>query len=186
VTSFGYYEARDVAAAVDYLRERDDFDADRLIGYAFSMGSSALLMSLREDNPFCAVILDSPFARLNEMQDHRLAVLGPARAPVAALTSVLGRLELGVTPREVAPAECVARLTPAPLLIIHGDADLTIPVVQAKRLFEAAREPKTLWTVPGSAHVCAMHVARVEYWGRVRRFLDKATANKDSQGEEHS
>lgn len=40
----------------------------------------------------------------------------------------------------------------APLLIMHGDADEIIPVSFGKRLFEAAREPKELYLVPGGLH----------------------------------
>ena len=39
-----------------------------------------------------------------------------------------------------------------PLLMIHGDADETVPFDSGRALFEAAREPKRFVTVPGGTH----------------------------------
>jgi fermentation-respiration switch protein FrsA (DUF1100 family) len=39
-----------------------------------------------------------------------------------------------------------------PLLLAHGEADELIPVSHARRLFEAANEPKELITLPGMMH----------------------------------
>jgi hypothetical protein len=40
----------------------------------------------------------------------------------------------------------------APLLIVHGERDEIVPLAHARRLFAAAREPKTLRLVPGAGH----------------------------------
>ncbi len=51
-----------------------------------------------------------------------------------------------------APVDVVDRLTPTPLLIVHGDRDDTVPVQEAYRLYEAAAEPKELFIVEGGGH----------------------------------
>jgi uncharacterized protein len=50
------------------------------------------------------------------------------------------------------PMERVADLSPAPLLIVHGDQDDMVPVEEAHRLFDAASEPKELYVVKGGGH----------------------------------
>src|SRR5207245_9066214 len=40
----------------------------------------------------------------------------------------------------------------APLLVLHGDADETIPYAQGRALFAAAPEPKTFFTIRGGHH----------------------------------
>ena len=40
----------------------------------------------------------------------------------------------------------------APLLIIHGDDDRTVPKSLGKRLFDTASEPKQAYWVPGAGH----------------------------------
>ena len=52
----------------------------------------------------------------------------------------------------VPPAEAAARISPIPFLVVHGDKDVYLPVEHAYQLYEAAREPKELWVVPGFGH----------------------------------
>jgi uncharacterized protein len=46
----------------------------------------------------------------------------------------------------------VSRVSPVPLLIVHGDGDELVPVAQAKELFAAAHDPKELVMLPGGEH----------------------------------
>jgi fermentation-respiration switch protein FrsA (DUF1100 family) len=39
-----------------------------------------------------------------------------------------------------------------PVLILHGTADVVVPVEHGKNLFEAAREPKSLEIIEGGGH----------------------------------
>jgi len=55
-------------------------------------------------------------------------------------------------PAPAPPAEAAPLIAPVPLLVVHGDQDLFFPVAHAERLYEAAREPKELWIVPGFGH----------------------------------
>lgn len=50
------------------------------------------------------------------------------------------------------PVEVVAEVSPTPILIVHGDGDDTVPVGEARLLYDAAREPKELFIVPGGGH----------------------------------
>lgn len=50
------------------------------------------------------------------------------------------------------PIDEVGRLSPIPLLIVHGGQDDLVPVEEAYRLFEAAGEPKELYIVAGGEH----------------------------------
>ncbi len=50
------------------------------------------------------------------------------------------------------PIDFVGRVAPTPLLIIHGDADETVPVRDAQSLYDAAAEPKELFIVRGGGH----------------------------------
>ena len=48
--------------------------------------------------------------------------------------------------------EPVARLTPRPVLFVHGEADEVLPETNSRQLHEAAREPKQLILYPGCGH----------------------------------
>jgi pimeloyl-ACP methyl ester carboxylesterase len=55
-------------------------------------------------------------------------------------------------PVPMPPDEAAARIAPVPLLIVHGDKDNFFPVQHARRLYEAAGEPKELWLEAGFGH----------------------------------
>jgi fermentation-respiration switch protein FrsA (DUF1100 family) len=40
-------------------------------------------------------------------------------------------------------------------MILHGTADENVPVTEARRLYAAAREPKTMIEVEGAGHLAA-------------------------------
>lgn len=47
---------------------------------------------------------------------------------------------------------CSARIAPAPLLIVHGEQDQTVPVDNAQAIYSAAGEPKKIEIIPGGDH----------------------------------
>jgi fermentation-respiration switch protein FrsA (DUF1100 family) len=50
----------------------------------------------------------------------------------------------------------MAKISPLPLLILHGDRDEIVPVHHGQLLYDAALEPKQLWIVPGAGHIQTM------------------------------
>lgn len=52
-------------------------------------------------------------------------------------------------------------LSPRPLLVVHGEDDDVVPLVNAKIIFEAAGEPKALKIVPGADHRYTGHYLEV-------------------------
>jgi pimeloyl-ACP methyl ester carboxylesterase len=66
------------------------------------------------------------------------------------------------------PAQVAGRISPIPVLIVHGDRDEWFPLEHAQALYSAAREPKELWIEPGFGHAeaaaSAELVARIGEW----------------------
>lgn len=60
------------------------------------------------------------------------------------------------------PVKDVSRVSPTPLLIVHGAEDETVPVSEARLLYEAAKEPKELFIVPGGGHKLRHHAEAME------------------------
>jgi fermentation-respiration switch protein FrsA (DUF1100 family) len=78
----------------------------------------------------------------------------------------------GWDPVPEAPHEVIGRIAPAPLLIVHGDADGYFPLEHAEKLFAAATEPKKLWVEPGYGH--AETAASPELLTRIASWLATA------------
>src|SRR6202012_42408 len=58
----------------------------------------------------------------------------------------------GTTPDQLPPAEAASRISPVPVLIVHGDQDIYFPADHGQELYDAAKEPKELWLIPGFGH----------------------------------
>ena len=68
-----------------------------------------------------------------------------------------------------APVEVVGRISPTPLLLVHGDRDHYFPVEHPQALYDAANEPKELWLVEGFGH--AENAATPELLDRIGSHL---------------
>jgi pimeloyl-ACP methyl ester carboxylesterase len=73
------------------------------------------------------------------------------------------------------PVEVVGRVSPIPLLVVHGDADHYFPVEHPQALYDAAREPKELWLLEGFGH--AESAATPEMLDRVGAHLATLVAS---------
>jgi hypothetical protein len=129
----------DAAAALGWLHQRDDVDPATIFLYGFSLGSGvATELAVRE--PSAGLILRAPFTSMRDMiidWDARFRFL-LALAPWLPRTRYdnLGKI----------------RRLNVPLLVMHGDADQTVPERMGQRIFEAAPEPKRYAVFPGAGH----------------------------------
>jgi dipeptidyl aminopeptidase/acylaminoacyl peptidase len=170
--TMGAHERRDLTAVLDATRRRLGAVPLGLLGY--SMGGAVSISVAAEDPRILAVCADSAFADpvglLMERSRRRLLVPAPVMIPV--ITVMAGRT--GARLHDFRPIAEVGRIAPRPLLLIHGDADASVPVEHARRLHAAAGEPKELWVLPGVPHVGAYFADRAAYVERVREFFDRS------------
>jgi fermentation-respiration switch protein FrsA (DUF1100 family) len=77
------------------------------------------------------------------------------------------------------PVDRIGEISPRPVLIIQGEADSMIPADSALRLYEAAGEPRFLWTEEGVSHV-GMYSAHPEmYEEQVIGFFNEYLLQRD-------
>ena len=60
----------------------------------------------------------------------------------------------------------------APLLVVHGELDTTVPHEAGELVLAAANEPKEMLTVPRAGHVDAHAVGGSAYYAALRRFVE--------------
>lgn len=169
---FGRHEAPAVQAALAWLRQR--LPAERIGALGVSLGGASLLFAERRPE-LDALVLESVYPTIDEAVRDRLAMrLGPlAGELLAPLLLAQIPLRLGFSAQALRPVAAIADAR-APLLVASGTQDRHTPWPQTQRLFAAAREPKSLWPVPGAAHVDlhafdpAAYEARVGAWLKAR------------------
>jgi fermentation-respiration switch protein FrsA (DUF1100 family) len=63
---------------------------------------------------------------------------------------------------KVTPLNCVERISPRPLLLVHSTGDKVVPADHSMRLFARAGEPKNLVKLDGDEHRLRKHPQAVE------------------------
>ncbi len=168
VTTLGWHEARDVAAAVRFLEGRG---LGPIALFGVSMGASTAIVAA-PDLPVAAVIADAPFADVHHPVANRMRSVGyPLSAVGAWMIVAAAALRTRTWLRN--PINMVARIAPRPLLIISPGDDLLIHRTQSERLYQRAGEPKEIFRVPGAGHAEAYAVDPDRYRSRVLDFLGR-------------
>lgn len=169
-STLGDKEIEDLDVAIRYARE---LGYERIVTVGFSMGASIVLRHAGLIGGVDAVVSVSGPGRWYyrgtlAMRKVHWAVERPVGRLIAR-TFLHTRISNGRwDPVPVPPADAAARISPTPLLVVHGDKDEYFPVDHAEQLFEAAHQPKELWIVPGYGH--AETAATVTLIDRIARW----------------
>jgi uncharacterized protein len=142
---------RDAAAAYAFAAAR--YKPDRIIVWGFSLGSG-VAVALAADRPVGQLILEAPCTSVTDVAAVLFRLV-----PVRWLVRDQFRSD-----------ERIARVT-APLLIMHGARDATIPISFGERLFALANEPKQFVRFPEGAHNDLDNYGAIE---TARHFIDAA------------
>ena len=201
-TTFGLLEVEDVAGALAWLGERG---IRRVALVGTSMGGITALSAVavlgdgslpgadvdpdapRDPEPaprpaIVAVVADSVAPELEIPIASRLR--GPGRRFVAARLFDSASRTLGADPRTTEPRQVIGLVEPVPLLLIHGDADGTVPIADGHRLAALAGPSAQHWVIAGAEHSGGHAAAPQDYERRVADFLRMAfvTARGDDVG----
>jgi uncharacterized protein len=141
--------AEDLDAAVAWLRARPDTDPHRIALIGHSVGAGAALLVASRDPDIAAVVSIASMA-------HPREVIGRSfrryRAPRRVIHTVLRTIErtIGYRFDDFAPLHTITRIE-APVLVLHGLDDPTVPTDDATRLAEHGSST-TLRLVEGADH----------------------------------
>ena len=171
--TYGYDEALDVQAAVDYLSALPEVRRVGVIGH--SLGGAAVVRAAARDERIEALVVQSSYSSLQRaIEDGFDNFAWLPRWPFAPLVVALAQLRTGLRAREVDSAHDLATMSPRPVLIIHGADDTLFPVQHAYRMYAAAQAPKTLWVVHGVLHVNPIAGHEDEYKEKILAFFEDA------------
>ena len=123
----------DGRAALAFLAARG-IDGDRVVLYGESLGA-AIAIQMATETKVAAVVLEAPFSSVADIGARMFPYL-----PVRLLAR--DRFE------NAAKIAAVG----APVLVLHGEADKTVPVAHGRRVFAAAAEPKSARFVAAAGH----------------------------------
>jgi len=149
----------DGLAAYDYLESRGGAPGG-IVAMGVSLGTPVSCAVAAQRPHVKAVILEGAFLPKDEIYYH----MGALGWPIAFIISQ-------AMPK-IRPEADVRTFAGRPLLMIHGNQDATTPVSGAGKLFEAAGEPKWMWTIYGRGHFPEpIFHKRTEYARAMAAFL---------------
>ena len=166
--TFGEREKQDVLGALDYLATRPEVDKARIGIMGVELGGSVAIMVAAKDTRIAAVVAEAPYASLELALQDALDRTVAVPSPLRSLTTYLVKRRIAVDIEDRAPIEAAARLGGRPLLVIEDSRDRTD---QARAIFAAAPEPKTLWVAHGAALGAGLTEFPIEYVARTVDFL---------------
>jgi hypothetical protein len=188
-STFGLLETEDIAGALAWLGERG-ITRVALVGTSMGGISAIAAVAVLGDGSLTAVDADPAAPRAvataprpkivgivadSAAPDLEIPVAtrlrGPARRFLAARLFDGATRVLGADPRATEPSRVVGLLERLPLLLIHGEADTTVPMQEGRRLAALAGSGSEHWVVPGAGHSGSHAVAGADYERRVSDFL---------------
>jgi fermentation-respiration switch protein FrsA (DUF1100 family) len=171
--TYGYREAWDVQAAVDYLAAAPGVKQVGVLG--ISMGGAAAVRAAGLEPRIKAVVVESSYSSLPAAVEDAFDKFSvfPKRPFAPLVINIVERI-VGVNINQVDSARDLATLSPRAVLIIHGANDGLFPVSHALKMYTSAREPKELWIIEGLDHGNPAVVMEDEYRRRVVTFFERA------------
>jgi len=147
---------RDLKVVIDYLFNLAEVDRSRLALLGFSGGAAVSVYVAARDRrvAYLALCACPPeftfFTKANEAQSiiDRFRSIGAIRDKnfPSSTEEWLAGFKL------ISPISYITRITPRPLLMVHGSSDETVDVSHACKLYNKAGEPKQLIIIDGATH----------------------------------
>ena len=168
LTSIGFYESRDAAAAMQFVREKGAGDP---VLWGTSMGAVSALLAAARDGSAAGVIADAPFDTYrNTVLHHAKLFYGLSEFPL--ITLAMPMIESRARFR-VDDVDCLraAEQIQAPMLLLAGEEDVRMPPAMVRSIYERAAGPKEFWIIPGEGH--ENRNFGQEFRDKVAGFLEK-------------
>ena len=163
-------EARDVEAAVEFLRETKKVARVGIIGLSLGGAAAILADGAGADAIVAEAVYSSIEAAIANRLQLRFGLLGKYLSP---LLSYQLDLRLGIPATKLRPIEHVGNIR-VPIFFIAGAKDRRTTVEDSRALFARANEPKSLWIIDDAAHQDFYRKDPAEYEKRVLEFLRSA------------
>jgi len=146
----------DVDAAIDFLHMLPEVDRNKIYLLGSSGGAAVSIYTAAHNKCVSAVAAMACPAEFDFMAGghtaesliarfREIGVIKDADFPPSVKKWIDGF-------KAVAPIEYVGKVSPKPLLLVHGESDDVVPVEHVERLYAKAGRPKEKIILPGAGH----------------------------------
>ncbi len=159
--TYGFYEKRDLRRVLDTI------DTAPIVLLGTSLGAAVALQEAAEDPRAAAIVAVETFSDLRTVASERAPFF--FRAGTIRKAFQLAEQQAQFQVDAVSPKDAAAHIT-APVLLVHGDADVETPPAHSQRVYDGLKGPRRLILVPGAGHNGSL---RAEVWDAIEQWLDE-------------
>jgi len=143
----------DAHGAFRYLIDTKGFQPSSILLFGRSLGT-ALAVDIASQKECLGVILEAAFTSTDDMMRRYFPFIPPVSASSVKYDSIslIDRIQV-------------------PVLFIHGQYDMTIPVSMGRQLYEKTLATKEFYEIPGADHNDTYLVGGTEYFAVWQKFL---------------
>jgi len=172
LTTFGYYEWRDVQAALRYATDNRG-EGEPVILWGVSMGAATALLTAAEESGIDAVIAESSFYAASEtLRSDLKRMFGLPTVPFGFLTGTITELRVGIEIDSLDIGRAASGLRDVYVLLVGGTADRRMPLSNNERLYELIPgTKKDMLVVDGATHGDIWEMGREVYGDKILQFL---------------
>ena len=173
--AYGWGSARDVDAAVAWLRHRPDVQRRRIGGLGLSMGGEVMIEAAARNPGLKAVVSEG--AGIRSVRESLLR-RGPnfvekaLQFPQDLMQTVAVWVLSGETvPMSLKNASLL--ISPRAVFFIYGEDGQAVEKAVNPVYYDAAFAPKAIWEVPGAGHTRGIETRPLQYRSLVVGFFDR-------------
>ncbi len=148
--------SRDLTSAIDYLWASPELDRAHLSLLGYSGGAAVAICVAASDkrvSDVAACACPAEFTFLSDVDEPQKVVEHFRSIGVIRDNDFPESTEDWLNGfDQVRPIDCVDKIAPRRLLLVHGNKDDTVDISHAHRLYERAGEPKQLVIIDGAGH----------------------------------
>lgn len=172
--TFGIFEMNDLQAWFDFLLTRAEVNPEKIGMLGNSYGGMLAIKFASKNQSIKAVIANSSFSSLNDTVATSIAYFSQLPAfPFAPLIVFWAEQKAGFSTEDIDATQWIAQISPRPVFLMQGGADVVVSADSGQRLYDAALEPKALWFEPNLGHVAFVDQKPQEFEQRMLQFFDR-------------
>ena len=146
---------RDADAAYDYLIQMRHVQPNNIFIYGHSLGG-AVAIDLASRRECGGLIVQSSFTSIRDVARRTFRIPLFEYIPGSRFDSL-----------------ATIRRVRAPILVMHGTRDETVPFSMGQRLFAAAPQPKVFFPIDGAGHNDVIEIGGEQFLERFKSFLER-------------
>ncbi len=178
--TYGFYEKHDLSSAIDLLLARSDISVGKIGVYGTSMGAAIAIQGAVVDRRIAAVVAEGSFTDLKTIfVDYQKRIIKLPWHFLRNVALVQSQMLANFKARLVSPINDIGRIK-VPILIVHGAEDSFIKSAYARRLYDAANEPKKLLLIENADHNDVWEIGGLVYEETVSSFFEEHLTSRPS------